>query len=75
MRILRPRPSTLVCLSLVEVRLGGGFLLDASEAAQIWRPDEILLERFDDDVFSCCSSCCCWSALVVIGLIAREEGW
>ena len=25
-RILRPRPSTLVCLSFVEVRLGGGFL-------------------------------------------------
>lgn len=74
MRILRPRPSTLVCLSLVEVRLGGGFLLDGSEVAQIWRLDEILLERFDDDVFSCCC-CCCWSALVVIGLIASEEGW
>ena len=25
-RIRRPRPSTLVCRSLVEVRLGGGFL-------------------------------------------------
>lgn len=25
-RILRPRPSTLVCRSFVEVRLGGGFL-------------------------------------------------
>ena len=25
-RIRRPRPSTLVCLSLVEVRFGGGFL-------------------------------------------------
>lgn len=29
MRILRPRPSTLVWRSLVEVRLGGGFDLEA----------------------------------------------
>lgn len=37
MRILRPRPSTLVCLSLDVVRLGGGFLEVSDDIGQIWR--------------------------------------
>lgn len=43
MRIRLPRPSTFVWRSLVDVRLGGGFL-DGS--AEIWRLEEVDLEGF-----------------------------
>ena len=45
-RIRRPRPSTLVWRSLVEVLLGGGFLLEVSELGTMasW------LDRFELEV-------------------------
>lgn len=36
----RPRPSTFVWRSFVDVRLGGGFLEASPPAATIWRLEE-----------------------------------
>lgn len=49
MRIRRPRPSTLVCLSLVEFRLGGGLvLLLLGGSGGSWRAVELELERAEE---------------------------
>lgn len=57
MRMRRPRPSTFVWRSLVDVRLGGGFL-EASAAVTIWRLAEA--EELDR------------AAVVVLGLEATS---
>lgn len=43
MRMRRPRPSTFVCRSFVEVLFGGGFFDGSAAAEVIWRLE--LLDR------------------------------
>jgi hypothetical protein len=55
-RILRPRPSTLVCLSLVEDLLGGGFFTATGGFGSPAPPDA--LAAIAAAAASCCCCCC-----------------